>query len=305
MVTGTDANGCTASASQYVEVKDMPTVQSISNKQYCNGQSVAAVSLSGTPAGVTFDITGGAARGLPNQTAVTAIPAFTTTSAGSAIITLTPKANGCVGTPSTYAMTVSNCPPVTLNLKMFLHGYYDENGTMRKVLYNQGEVLDPASVLTDYVIVELHAATPPYAMIKTTIATLKTNGTLICNFAGAVTNNSYYIVIHHRNTLETWSALPVTMTPNMTYDFSAAASKAFGSNQVDVSGNGSIWAMYTGDLNQDENADLLDISVLESDITDFISGYYSTDLNGDGNSDLLDIPYLEYSIMNFIYSMHP
>ena len=304
-VTGTDVNGCTSTATQSIQEKDVPSVQSISNKQYCNGQTVNAVPLSGAPAGVTFDIAGGASRGLPDQTAVTTIPAFTATSTGTAIISITPKANGCVGTPSLYSMTVSSCSTVTIHLKMYLHGYYDDNGMMSKVLYNEGEVLDPASVLTDYVIVELHAATPPYSIIKTTTATLKTNGTLTCTFVDSVLGTPYYIVIHHRNTIETWSAEPVTITPDMTYDFSTAASKAFGDNQVDVSGNGTIWAMYTADLNQDENVDLMDMPILESDIADFTYGYTATDLNGDGNTDLLDVIYMDYGIGNYIFSMHP
>ena len=50
---------------------------------------------------------------------------------------------------------------VTMHLKLFLHGYYDNNGLMQKVLYNQSVVSDPASVLADSVTVELHAATYP------------------------------------------------------------------------------------------------------------------------------------------------
>ena len=42
---------------------------------------------------------------------------------------------------------------VTVHLKLFLHGYYDNNGLMQKVLYNQSVVSDPASVLADSVTV--------------------------------------------------------------------------------------------------------------------------------------------------------
>ena len=71
---------------------------------------------------------------------------------------------------------------VTVNLKLFLHGYYDNNGLMQKVLYNQSVVSDPASVLADSVTVELHAATYPYSMVKTTTALLHFNGTLTRTF---------------------------------------------------------------------------------------------------------------------------
>ena len=194
---------------------------------------------------------------------------------------------------------------VTMHLKLFLHGYYDNNGLMQKVLYNQSVVSDPASVLADSVTVELHAASYPYSMIKTTTALLHTNGTLTCSFPNDVLGAPYYIVIHHRNTIETWSAAPMTITADMTYDFTTAASKAYANNQVDVSGNGTIWAMFTADLNQDQNVDLLDMPILEDDIALYMYGYTATDLNGDGNTDLLDVIYLDYGIANYVFSYHP
>ena len=42
---------------------------------------------------------------------------------------------------------------MAMHLKLFLHGYYDNNGLMQKVLYNQSVVSDPASVLADSVTV--------------------------------------------------------------------------------------------------------------------------------------------------------
>ena len=66
-----------------------------------------------------------------------------------------------------------------------------------------------------------------------------------------------------------------------------------------------IWAFYSGELNFDENIDLLDQSLLEVDINNFASGYLATDLNGDGNVDLLDSPVIETNINGFIFSNHP
>ena len=224
---------------------------------------------------------------------------------GSSIITITPNANGCIGPPTTYTLTVSNCPPVTLNLKLFIEGYYDAGSLMRPVMFNQGVIVDPNASQMDNVIVELHSSVSPYSMVKTTIASLNRNGTLACNFSGSVTNSYYYIVVHHRNSLVTWSAEPVLITPSTFYDFSNLASKAFGNNQIDVSGNGSIWAFYNADINQDENIDLLDLVYIESDINDFQFGYQTSDINGDGNVDLLDLPLLEANVNDFIFSIHP
>lgn len=100
-------NGCTGTAVTYnVVVNPTPTVTAPANQSYCDGISVSALTLSGTPSGVTFDISGGSAIGLADATDVTAIPAFTATT-GSAVITLTPKANGCTGTAVTFNITVN------------------------------------------------------------------------------------------------------------------------------------------------------------------------------------------------------
>jgi hypothetical protein len=194
---------------------------------------------------------------------------------------------------------------IKVNLLLFLQGYYDGSSTMKNVLYNQAEVADPASLLTDYLTVELHEATPPYTLIVSNIDTLKTDVTILCRFPSSVKNTLCYIGIRHRNTLETWSALPVMINDDMSYDFTDDAFKAYGGNQMDMSGNGTVWAFYTGDANQDENADLLDLSLLEDGINNYLYGYYATDLNGDGNVDLLDILILEDNINNYIYAQFP
>ncbi|MCF6130239.1 T9SS type A sorting domain-containing protein [Flavobacterium sp. AS60] len=82
-----------------------PTVAAIANQLYYNGLATASIPLSGTPSGVTFDISGGASVGLINQTVSTEIPSFTPLT-GTATVTVTPKANGCTGPSVTYNITV-------------------------------------------------------------------------------------------------------------------------------------------------------------------------------------------------------
>ncbi|MFY7729240.1 MAG: T9SS sorting signal type C domain-containing protein, partial [Flavobacterium sp.] len=94
-----------------VLVNPTPTVTAPSNVNVCAGATVSAITLTGTPSGVTFDITGGAAVGLANQTNVTSIPSFTSVSTpASATVTITPKANGCTGTAVTFTITVNPLP---------------------------------------------------------------------------------------------------------------------------------------------------------------------------------------------------
>lgn len=303
-VTGTKSNGCLNTATITITVKPLPTVNTVSNQVYCDGATTSPIPLTGTPIGVAFNIHPNAFVGLNNLNGVNTIPSFIA-STGSATLSITPIANSCLGTPITSLITVNNCPLVTLNLKFYIQGYYLGNGLMQPMLYNDGIIINPYSTEVDYINVELHSPTAPYDLVENVFQTFQTNGTLTCNFSSYLFNSSYYIVIRHQNALTTWSANPVLLTANTIYDFSTSATKAYGNNQIDLSGNGAIWALYSGDINQDENIDLIDASILEYDVNNFQFGYLVTDLNGDGNVDLLDSPTLEANINNFIFSNYP
>jgi len=197
-------------------------------------------------------------------------------------------------------ISISNTCSITLNLKFFLQGYYTSSGNMTPVLLNQGASAN--NTIVDSVTVELHSSLSPWAVIASTNVILNTNGTCTCNFPVAA--GDYYIVVQHRNSVQTWSASPVTFGVSSTfYNFSVAASKAYGNNQVLV-GPG-VFALYSGDINQDENIDLIDLANLENDVSNFEFGYFATDINGDGNVDLLDVPILENNVNDFIFSNHP
>jgi hypothetical protein len=172
---------------------------------------------------------------------------------------------------------------------------------MENVLYIQG-VAPAAGIECDTIQIELRQNTWPYALVNSTTQVIKTNGTVTFN-GNAASGQSYYIVLKHRNGLETWSATPVMLSGDIVYDFTTTANKAYGDNQVEVEPG--IWAIYSGDINQDENVDLLDLSIQEADISGFQFGYLPTDLNGDGNADLLDMPMLEANINQFVFSIHP
>jgi hypothetical protein len=68
---------------------------------------------------------------------------------------------------------------------------------------------------------------------------------------------------------------------------------------------GNMYAMYSGDVNQDGAIDLLDINSTENDAADFLFGYNVTDCNGDGATDLLDINTTENNASLFIFYARP
>jgi len=187
-----------------------------------------------------------------------------------------------------------------VNLKLFIEGYYAGSNLMRPVMNNQ----DNISPLTDVenITVELRDVNLPHGILHTTTALLKTDGTAQCTFGSAPTG-SFYIAVKTRNAIQTWSAVPITVGASpVTYNFTSAASKAFGNNMVQVGAG--VYAFYSGDINQDEVIDNTDSPTLLDDIDNSEFGVRITDLNGDGTVDNTDAPFFFDNVANSIYSIH-
>jgi len=205
----------------------------------------------------------------------------------------------CSDSTNIAVVTVNPCS-LQLLTKVFIQGYYSGSGTMTPVLYNQGMSFNLS--VCDSIDVELHDASFPYSVLETQRVELHTDGIAYATFAAPP--GSYYVAIHHRNAVYSWTAQPLNLNYNLYYyDFSSQASAVYGDNEVEVETG--IYALYSGDLNQDENLDLLDGSILEFDQSNFAYGYMATDINGDGNVDLLDSPVVDANVNNFIFSIHP
>lgn len=221
--------------------------------------------------------------------------------------------------PGTYSVTVTDitgqtvqqvgtiapCPSVYLTLRLFLQGYYNGNHLMRTVLKNQGVYAWKSAV--DSVEVELRKDSLGYPLLANSKGIVMQDGTLKVYFSNnSLVGSNGYIVVRHRNSVTTWSANPVSIAPVMSYTFYDAANKAYGNNLAEISDPaGNVFAVYTGEINQDDNIDLVDNILVENSTNNFEIGYLGTDLNGDGNADLLDNPILDDNIISFIFSQHP
>ncbi|MBK9400559.1 MAG: PKD domain-containing protein [Bacteroidetes bacterium] len=121
--------------------------------------------------------------------------------------------NGCSGTAATNSLMYI-CP-LQLNLKAFIEGYYLGGGLMQAVV---NPTLYPT--LADTITVELRNSIAPYALEKSVKGTLNTSGNGQFIFPGNLLSRQYYIVVKTRNTIETWSKLPVLMDiPVEMFDF--------------------------------------------------------------------------------------
>ncbi|MBL0097213.1 MAG: hypothetical protein IPP46_12535 [Bacteroidetes bacterium] len=125
--------------------------------------------------------------------------------------------NNCGASPSTsIVINNNNCSSgITLNLKLFIEGFYIGGGFMQAVL-------DPINYpsVCDSITVELHESTNPFQIIHSVSGTVSTSGMGNFVFPGSSIGNSYYILVRHPNAIETWSKFPILFNGTaVTYDF--------------------------------------------------------------------------------------
>lgn len=162
----------------------------------------------------------------------------------------------------------------SLSLKLFIEGRF--NGT---------------TMIPDSITVELRNQSSPYNLVEQKKVLVNTDGTLTIPLNQVTNNSPYYIVVKHRNSLETWSSNPISFINDFaSYDFTTSSNKAFGNNLKLL---GSNWCLITGDVNQDGYVEINDlINVFTNNVLN-VGGYVNTDLNGDSYTDMNDV-YIVY-----------
>lgn len=158
----------------------------------------------------------------------------------------------------------------------------------------------------DTVKIFLASFFPPYQIIDSSVAVTHVNGSkfsALSSFPNASQGVAYYLVIRHRNSIETWSSGPVFPSSEaFVYDFTSSAGQAYGNNMEFINGG---YCIFTGDVNQDGSVDLSDINGIYNDAIIFNSGYLKTDLNGDSIVDLFDLSIAYNGSVDFISVIRP
>ncbi len=212
---------------------------------------------------------------------------------GSYTINIT--AQGSNGTPvhkRTATLTVNQSTLITtLTLTTLIQGFYN----------NTNNTLNQRDTVTVY----LRNVSSPHAIVdsaKGVIDSLTFTGSF--DFRNAPTG-TYYIVVKHRNTIETWSkngGEALVLGGNFSYDFTTAISQAYGNNLIL---KGTRFCMYNGDANQDGFVDLSDLILISNDANAFAGGYIPTDINGDYITDLSDMIIAYNNSVNFVAKITP
>jgi len=195
--------------------------------------------------------------------------------------------------PSGFLLKKCNCGStgLTLNLGSVLQGFYNPVSN---------------SMVLDTITVTLRETVFPYAIVDVADMLLTASGNGTAVFSNASNGVGYYIQVNHRNSIETWSANPVTFAGDtLAYDFSTAANKAYGDNMIQVDASPVRFAVYSGDVNQDGSIDGSDNGLVDNDAYNFISGYVVTDVNGDGIVDASDAFIVDNNSSNFVSVVRP
>jgi hypothetical protein len=179
----------------------------------------------------------------------------------------------------------------TLNLTAIIEAFYDPSIDL---------------MVSDTAVVYLRNSLSPYAVVDSNKALLNSSGTGTFSFANAVNGAGYYIVVTHRNSIETWSSTaPVFSGGTLTYDFTSAAAQAYGNNMKLVDISPVTYGIYSGDVNKDGTVDLSDLSLIDNDAYNFVSGYVTADLTGDNFVDLADLSIADNNAFNFVSLVRP
>ncbi len=202
--------------------------------------------------------------------------------------------------PVIVTVTQAQSVNKTLNLTLYLESLFN-GATMNYAQGSSGNQF-PGNT-ADQVFIELHNATPPYDITGTPfLANLSIEGTASLSIPGSFSDN-YYIVVKHRNSIETWNSSPVSFSGQLiNYDFSTAASQAYGGNLKLIAGK---YVIYGGDVTQDDLVDSADITPVDNDSGNFETGYLVTDANGDGSVDTADMTILDNNSSEYIATVSP
>ncbi len=207
---------------------------------------------------------------------------------------------------SDYDFAINGKSNPRLRLTAYLQGYYVTGmSQLAPVLNNQGNMTALASDADD-VTIELYKYDLPFThtlhLAQTTRMNIAGQATITLSYSEL--GKTYYMALSHRNSIRTFAAVPITITGFTSHKFTSDAAMAFGNNQIEV--DPGVFAIYTGDINQDGYIDGFDYPIYDVDAQNNVSGVYvSTDLNGDGYVDGFDYPIFDLNSQNNVVSISP
>ncbi len=184
-------------------------------------------------------------------------------------------------------------PSSTINIKVLPEGFY--NTATQKLN------------MRDTVRAYLHSTITPFNVLDSAVSVID-SVTFTGSFSFTQPSGTYYIVVKHRNSIETWSKSggeSFVAATVMNYDFTDMASKAFMNNMAQVDTSPVVFGIYSGDEDQNGAVDAVDVLDISNDVAGFASGYVVTDVTGDKTVELADILVAYNNSFNFVVVKKP
>lgn len=204
---------------------------------------------------------------------------------------------------SDYYINGSVGPSVRkLQVKVLPEGLYDPvSDSLNPAMGSNGPVY-PEDV-SDQITLALHSVMPCHTGIFSADSVFMDRTGIASINVPVEFSNNHYLTARHRNSIETWSAQPVSFADCMVnYDFSLAQSQAYGNN---LKAAGNRFVIFSGDINQDGITDPDDMTLIYNAASVFASGYLVSDLNGDGQTDTWDMNILDNNAAGFRQKVIP
>ena len=184
--------------------------------------------------------------------------------------------------------------PYALVTRVFLQSLYVGGRTMKPYL-------NPADTIADTITVDLVDEDTSINYSEQVL--LSIHGYAIVYLPAGALDLNYYLTIRHRNHLETWGNVFLLDSVDTVYDFTSSPTSAVGNNLVQV--DTGVYAIYYGDLNQDNKINGADVTVMKNQISNFPSGYQLGDLNGDYIVESTDYSMIENQARKSIVTHNP
>jgi len=210
-------SGCYSSDIKSIIVKKAPSITSFSPGTGSIGSNVIVNGSNFTGANIVrFNTANSISYTITNSSQISATVPVGSTS-GNIYIELP---SGC-SSSSNNIFTIGNAPLFTvLNIKAFIQGFYNSGGHMNAVI----DQINKPNV-ADSIVVSIAQANYPYAKVASSKGVLSTTGYGSFAFNFSFAGNYYYLVLNHRNCIETWSAVPILLSSGTTlFDFTTPRS---------------------------------------------------------------------------------
>jgi hypothetical protein len=184
--------------------------------------------------------------------------------------------------------------PKVLSLTALIQGFY--NGV---------------TMVPDTVTVQLRNTGSPYTLAEQKKVLLNSSGAGTGSFTTVTGGTPYFVVIRHRNCVETWSATGKSFTSNqLDYNFTTASTQAYSDGvspnlpMKQISGK---WCFWSGEVTNNYFIEFNDlIQVYNKYFLGLeVPGYYIEDVTGNGYVEFDDLLLVYNNYFYGIYSQNP